>query len=304
MPRQDADFDETDLTFISNLAAIGDSYSAGIGAGDRLGNIGQALDKQSDWACSRYDHSYPYLVYGDPRFGDGYPNFQFLSCSGAVTVDVLEHQIPNLNGNQDAIMLSISGNDVELTNILNQCIYQWAVFNWEQVAVAEIASKFKDKYDWAAEYDFFPLGRGCDGQLSRTADLIASSAFSSSLDAVLSAAKAKLASGGKIYWTGYAKFFAEDLSSDCDSVTWTTWIHVSGLQSQPTQYLTSDHRRTMNSLVDQVNAQLAAAAERAGDSVIFVNYNRYVSEFGSPRDGLGAGLGWDGRARGVVLKCL
>ncbi len=48
MPRQDDSFDETDLSgFISNLAAIGDSYSAGIGAGDRLGNIGQIQDKQS-----------------------------------------------------------------------------------------------------------------------------------------------------------------------------------------------------------------------------------------------------------------
>jgi len=127
MSRQDDTFDETDLTFIANLAAIGDSYSAGIGAGDRLGNILQAADPQSgisiccrsihwslrlttnllDWACSRYDHSYPYLVYSDPRFGDGYPNFQFLSCSGAVTEDVLNTQIPTLNSNQDAIMLSI-----------------------------------------------------------------------------------------------------------------------------------------------------------------------------------------------------
>jgi hypothetical protein len=32
---------------ITKLAAIGDSYSAGIGAGNRLGNIGQALSKQS-----------------------------------------------------------------------------------------------------------------------------------------------------------------------------------------------------------------------------------------------------------------
>ncbi|KAI0403813.1 hypothetical protein F4802DRAFT_570340, partial [Xylaria palmicola] len=32
-------FDSTDLSFIQKLAAIGDSYSAGIGAGDRLGSV-------------------------------------------------------------------------------------------------------------------------------------------------------------------------------------------------------------------------------------------------------------------------
>jgi hypothetical protein len=47
MARQNDDFDVEDLSFIRNLAAIGDSYSAGIGAGDKLGNAGQALDKQS-----------------------------------------------------------------------------------------------------------------------------------------------------------------------------------------------------------------------------------------------------------------
>lgn len=43
----DTDFDEGDLSFITKLAALGDSYSAGIGAGDRLGSITGALDPQS-----------------------------------------------------------------------------------------------------------------------------------------------------------------------------------------------------------------------------------------------------------------
>jgi len=33
------EFDPTDLSHIKKLAAIGDSYSAGIGAGDRLGTV-------------------------------------------------------------------------------------------------------------------------------------------------------------------------------------------------------------------------------------------------------------------------
>lgn len=59
-----------------------------------------------DYACSRYKESYPYLVSIDPRFGDTAPNFQFLSCSGAVTKDLLDIQIPAMNANQNAILLS------------------------------------------------------------------------------------------------------------------------------------------------------------------------------------------------------
>ena len=51
---QDDEFDDTDLSFVTKLAAIGDSYSAGIGAGDRLGNILQALDPESGELSSMY----------------------------------------------------------------------------------------------------------------------------------------------------------------------------------------------------------------------------------------------------------
>jgi hypothetical protein len=47
MLRDDVEFDQTDLSFITSMAAIGDSYSAGIGAGDRLGDATQFLDPQS-----------------------------------------------------------------------------------------------------------------------------------------------------------------------------------------------------------------------------------------------------------------
>jgi hypothetical protein len=40
------------LSPIRKMAAIGDSYSAGIGAGDRLGDVSQALDKNSGECCS------------------------------------------------------------------------------------------------------------------------------------------------------------------------------------------------------------------------------------------------------------
>lgn len=40
--RDDSEFDPQDLSFIKSMAALGDSYSAGIGAGNRLGIGGQS----------------------------------------------------------------------------------------------------------------------------------------------------------------------------------------------------------------------------------------------------------------------
>ena len=81
---------EGDLSSVKTIAAIGDSYSSGIGAGNRI-----------DWSCSRYDLAHPYLVSTDERLA-GKP-FQFLSCSGATSVDVLRGQIPKLTGKVDAV---------------------------------------------------------------------------------------------------------------------------------------------------------------------------------------------------------
>jgi hypothetical protein len=131
-----------------------------------------------------------------------------------VTSDVLQKQIPSLNSGQQAILLSIGnsvpkylrsfkeckltdllgGNDIQLVDVLNQCIYQWAVLNQEQVIVAKLAALDK-KYEWAADYDWDKLGLGCAGQLDQTQSLIASNSFSNNLDAVLNATKAKLAPG-------------------------------------------------------------------------------------------------------------
>src|SRR5262245_27364947 len=82
--RQDADADEYDFALIEKMAAIGDSYSAGIGAGTRLGkalDINNVASFYTDWWCSRYDSSYPYMLnqgLGDLNKQGG--KFQFLSC--------------------------------------------------------------------------------------------------------------------------------------------------------------------------------------------------------------------------------
>lgn len=51
--------------------------------------------------------AYPMMVNDDPRLGDPRSrNFQFKSCSGAVTTEILERQIPDISSNQQLILLS------------------------------------------------------------------------------------------------------------------------------------------------------------------------------------------------------
>jgi hypothetical protein len=61
----------------------------------------------ADFWCSRYDNSYPYLIHTDERLGDqSARTFQFVSCSGAVTEDVIKKQIPSIDNNQQVILIS------------------------------------------------------------------------------------------------------------------------------------------------------------------------------------------------------
>lgn len=130
LPRDGNQFDDvdswdaSDLSYITKLAAIGDSYSAGIGAGNKFGDASQASDSQSgkfyalfshkqvsdiilDWSCGRHDNAYPSLVNQDGRLGDkSKRRFQFQSCSGATLEDVTQQQLPHIDKGQHVILVS------------------------------------------------------------------------------------------------------------------------------------------------------------------------------------------------------
>ncbi|UPK92244.1 hypothetical protein LCI18_003179 [Fusarium solani-melongenae] len=205
MENRDDDIPD-DILNIRKLAAIRDSYSPGIGAEDRLGSIYDDFEAGNDFACARYDHAYPYLVNQDSLIGDpsGH-NFQFFSWSGAVMKDVLDKQIPKLDNNQDAINLCIGGNDVGLRSLLNSCIFQMGVFIKQQAEVAKLIAEMDKDYAWAKDFDW-------DSRQKEACH--------------------------RIYVTGYAKFFAEDMTMECDKVTWTTWIYKLANLGQPADYLT------------------------------------------------------------------
>lgn len=109
LKRASSPFDHSD---IKHYAAIGDSFAAGLGAGTRLTGWG-------DWYCSRYDNAYPVLINTNPALGDSSGRkFDFWACSGAVTTDVVNKQIPSLD-KPDMVTLSIGGNDANLKDILH-----------------------------------------------------------------------------------------------------------------------------------------------------------------------------------------
>lgn len=104
------DGDPADFRWARRWAAVGDSYTAGIGSGRQLGGI---FHKREDWYCSRYDLSYPYLVNG--ALGSAVENFQFPACSGDRSEQIYE-QIQNIDGTLDLVMMTAGGNDLCLVS--------------------------------------------------------------------------------------------------------------------------------------------------------------------------------------------
>ncbi|RYP41460.1 hypothetical protein DL768_010499 [Monosporascus sp. mg162] len=189
-------------SFLKKLAAIGDSYAAGIGAGDRLGSLLGVLDPTSDWACSRHDHAYPYIVNNDPRLGD--PSGRKVPVPGLLRSSDQRRPLEP----DTVCRLGPTGGS--------------AVNCREQVALAKTAAMVDKEYQWGKDVDRDRLGRGCDRQLDRSESVVKSEAFNSNVDKILDAAKAKRADDAVIYHTGYGKLFSENLSPEYDSVSWVT----------------------------------------------------------------------------------
>ncbi|KAF9876848.1 hypothetical protein CkaCkLH20_05694 [Colletotrichum karsti] len=110
-----ADDDPTDFSWIENWAAIGDSFTAGIGSGNQLGN---SITLDEAWKCSRYDYSWAKIV--DNAMGSSVKNFQFEACSGNRTADVY-NQVDELRTGLDVVMMTAGGNDLCLGAMIKTC---------------------------------------------------------------------------------------------------------------------------------------------------------------------------------------
>jgi lysophospholipase L1-like esterase len=90
----------------ASYVALGDSYSAGTGAG-----------RYRDAECERSDSSYPFLLHL------AHPGWAFadVACSGATTADLLAGQIPSLTRETDWVTYTIGGNDAGFAAVLEAC---------------------------------------------------------------------------------------------------------------------------------------------------------------------------------------
>ncbi|GAB3795957.1 SGNH/GDSL hydrolase family protein [Humibacter antri] len=86
-------------------AALGDSYSAGMGAGDETGR------------CRRSPHGFPQQLAKSKTIVLS----RFVACSGATTSDVLEHQIDALDPQIDLVTITIGGNDLDVSVLPSAC---------------------------------------------------------------------------------------------------------------------------------------------------------------------------------------
>ncbi|RMI29957.1 SGNH/GDSL hydrolase family protein [Nocardia stercoris] len=91
-----------------NYAALGDSYSAGVGGGDYLMASGD---------CQRSPNSYAQL-WADSHHP---ASFDFEACSGATTADVIANQLGGLNANTSLVTITIGGNDVGFADVIETC---------------------------------------------------------------------------------------------------------------------------------------------------------------------------------------
>lgn len=97
--QQSAPYD--DYSWVQRMGIVGDSYTAGIGAGRPV---------SGGESCSRYSGSWATML--TPLFPDlSARNIFNFACSGAKTPDISQ-QIQQLPGNLDLAVLTAGGNDL------------------------------------------------------------------------------------------------------------------------------------------------------------------------------------------------
>ncbi|TID02004.1 Lipase 1 [Colletotrichum higginsianum] len=235
--------DQQDSQSAAGFVAFGDSYSAGIGTG---------VDGVED-ECRLGSHAHPVLIFTDLAKSQGAnaATFQFLSCTGSTTDNVLSggerSQIDNFNTsiNADFAILSIGGNDLGFFRVMNACIFRF--------------------------YSFY--SGTCEAALQDVSDRIEGPDFEQRLEMVI------MEILDKVHWekrpwfvitvTGYARFFSVE-TDECDNCTLGVWWQGPKLKR--------DVRQRMNNMVMAVNDKLKRSIDAVNSrfttpKAIFVNYD-------------------------------
>ncbi|KAK8058537.1 Lipase 1 [Apiospora phragmitis] len=221
------------------FVALGDSYSAGIGTG---------VEGKED-ACRRGLGAYPQLIASDLPTNS--TSFQFLSCTGSTTEEILAggaaSQLDALNASRpvDFALLTVGGNDLGFFEVMNACIFRF--------------------------YNFY--SGTCETALARAQERLDGHEFDQRLYLVITELLDKVRwerkPGFRVTVTGYAQFF-NDRTAACDDMSLGIWWRGPKLERAL--------RRRMNAMVRAVNRKIAAAVARINrqftrDRVLFVDYD-------------------------------
>ena len=154
------------------VLAMGDSYSAGNGAGDYSGAAGCYRSGKN------YAQDFAAIIRGQPYSQP--TTVTNVACSGAVTADFFhskDGQPPEINAvtrKYDLIMLTIGGNDADFADIVKYCL----------------VAKFRD-------------GANCNPLLSNAEKLVDDGSIKNRITNVLASIRAKANPGAKIVLLGY-----------------------------------------------------------------------------------------------------
>jgi len=154
-----------------SYVALGDSYSSGDGAGN-----------YSDGACLESANAYPVLWHN--AHGGTFTNE---TCAGATTADVMSSQLGPLSASTTLVSVTIGGNDVGFSSVMETCVLQG--------------------------------NSACVGAVQR-AESQAQASLPGSLDNVLAAIAAR-APGAKVVVLGYPEFYDLAKSSRCIGLSTT-----------------------------------------------------------------------------------
>jgi lysophospholipase L1-like esterase len=198
--------------------ALGDSYSAGTGAGD-YGSSG---------SCERSADAYP------EQWADHHATASFVSvaCSGATTSGVLSSQLTALNARTTLVSITVGGNDAGFAHVMEICVFEWdraclnAVSSAEAFAAGTLPGRldatlqavrahapsarvvvvgYPELFDLSASPDCIGLSTTKRTALNRGAD---------DLDRALAAAAARY---GDVFADVRGQFAGHEI---CDSVSW------------------------------------------------------------------------------------
>jgi lysophospholipase L1-like esterase len=202
-----------------HFAALGDSYSSGVGAGSTSGSCGQS------------PNAFPKLW----AVANSVASFTFASCSGARTGDVISGQLSSLSAATTLVSITIGGNDAGFPSVMETCVLkstsscQNAVVAGEKYAtgtlpglldttLAGIRAHAPNAKVIVLDYpDFYDLSaRFCIGLSG--ADHQALDAGVNVLDGVIAAAAAR---AGDTFADVRAQFSGHEL---CDHAGWLTSV--------------------------------------------------------------------------------